>query len=126
MRQTAGTRSTLLDTLEASHSSGEAREEELQTKAHVEEVKQLARAGLRNPYKVVVRQQFLSNQASTSGDAKKSRGTNVRVPTQLTLQYLDVHQHLRKLIDDLHRPNAEVTAVISRPTPVIATSTKSQ
>ena len=29
-----------------------------------------------------------SREASTSGDAKKSRGTNVRVPTQLTLQYL--------------------------------------
>ena len=74
--------STLLSSLPKQRRTG------LFSATQTEEVKQLARAGLRNPYKVVVRQQFLSNQASTSGDAKKSRGTNVRVPTQLTLQYL--------------------------------------
>ncbi len=60
-----------------------------------EELKQLARAGLRNPYKVVVRQQFQANKA-TGGSGSGGKGattanipcTDVRVPTQLALEYL--------------------------------------
>ena len=56
-----------------------------------EEVKQLARAGLRNPFRVVVRQQFLGGQGSAppvGGNQVKVPCAEVRVPSQLTLQYL--------------------------------------
>ena len=56
-----------------------------------EEVKQLARAGLRNPFRVVVRQQFLGGQGSAppvGGNQVKIPCAEVRVPSQLTLQYL--------------------------------------
>ncbi|QDZ18012.1 DEAD-box ATP-dependent RNA helicase [Chloropicon primus] len=58
-----------------------------------EEVKQLARAGLRNPFRVVVRQQFRAagrgqGKPSTSSSAKdKIPCAEVRVPSQLSLQY---------------------------------------
>ena len=53
-----------------------------------EEVKQLARAGLRNPFRVVVRQQFRSSGAKSSSSKSKIPCAEVRVPTQLALQYL--------------------------------------